>query len=826
MTRKLPPLIRCIILYLICSCHLSSSFSSNETLHNSQPYKSNKSYSFTKDEIQGKREEVRSLIEFAIDSYMDHGYPFDEVRPISCVPNTRNWDDPNDINKNDVLGNLTITLFDTLTTLAVIGDTSRFKSTVKLIDEIYNPQHFSFEHLNVTLQVFETTIRIVGSLLSSHLYATDPQKKVYLGDEYAKNPFLLTLAKNLADRLLPAYLTETGLPYPRINLMTGIRGIPEDHLSENNAAGMASPMFEFTLLSYLTGDSKYELVTRYAFNKIWQTRTQLGLIPSSINPKDGSIMVLMTGIGASIDSFYEYALKGAILFDDNELYQTWDQSYNALKLFSRHDWFYTNVMSTNGQLATGWVDSLSAFWPGLQVLDGDLEDSIRKHLLYNKLWNKFNAIPERWAFNPIPEQIIPHKKGDEGDQDEFLYSWKSIIPLEWYPLRPEFIESTYYLYRATGDPFYLNIGYQILNDLQTKYKAQCGFAGIQDISTNERQDRMETFVISETLKYLYLLFDESNEIHKTRDNIIFSTEAHPVWLNVEMKQWYNKTKYFNDTIYIDHLDRCQRFDDHVKKMDDNRQFEYQYLRFKPNNDDEPVERPIQGTCPNYIRDWGLQRNVTLLPYSNILSDTNDLFEIETRYDVSLPKSSGLDDMELNPSFYDQWSNPKMSQSKMKSTIDQFDLIFSFTNDYVPPSIEFEENNNKAKKKKKLFHFHQPFGTKKFSIGKMIPGQIDSYGKEIGLNSLLEVDFNNVADPRCNDKRDATSMFYSVTTVDGLRLNENDTIVINGTYIKPGLVKQRSSSSFFKSSVGSLEFGFNRANQLTLGCVPLTNVYLV
>lgn len=818
MNCKPTSLIPCVLLLLIWFCHLGSSFSSSETSHNSQSYTGTKSYSFTKDELLGKREEVRSLIEFAIDSYMDHGFPFDEVRPISCVPNTRNWGDPNDINKNDVLGNLTITLFDSLTTLAVIGDTSRFKSTVKLIDDIYNPKHFSFANHNATLQVFETTIRIVGSLLSSHLYAIDPQKKVYLGEEYAKNPFLLTLAKDLADRLLPAYLTETGLPYPRINLMTGTQGIPDDHMSENNAAGMASPMFEFTLLSYLTGDSKYELVTRYAFNKIWQTRTQLGLIPSSINPKDGSIMVLMTGIGASIDSFYEYALKGAILYDDNELYQTWDQSYNALKLFSRQDWFYTNVMSNNGQLATGWIDSLSAFWSGLQVLDGDLEDSIRKHLLYTKLWNKFNAIPERWAFNPIPEQIRPNKEAGNG-QDEFVYSWKSIIPLEWYPLRPEFVESTYYLYRATKDPFYLNIGYQILNALQTKYKAQCGFAGIQDIGTNERQDRMETFVISETLKYLYLLFDESNEIHKSRDNIIFSTEAHPVWLDVKMKQWYNETKYFNDTIYVDHLNRCQRFDEHVKQIDDNGQFEYQYLRFKRNDDNDSVERPTQGTCPNYMKDWNYQRNITLLPYSNILSDTKDLFELETRYDVSLPQSSDSNDIELNPLFYDQWANPKSSVSKLKSTLEYFDLIFALTNDYVSPKIEYNENKHRT------LHFHQPYGTKKFCVGKMIPGQIDSYGKEVSVDSLLKADFHNVADPRCNRKRDAMGMVYRVSIVDGLRLNDNDTIVINGTYIKPGLIKQRSSS-FFNSQVGSLEFGFNRANQLTLGCVPLTNVYLV
>lgn len=816
-------LIWCIILYFTNFCQLSFFFNSNETLN--IPHKINKPYSFTNDELLRKRNEVKELIDFAIDSYMDYGFPFDEVRPISCVPNTRNWDDPNDINKNDVLGNLTVTLFDTLTTVAIMGDLQRFKSTVKLIDDIYSPYNYSFETHNVTIQVFETTIRILGSLLSAHLYAIDPQKKVYLGKYYDKNPFLLVLAQNLADRLLPAYLTETGLPYPRINLMTGIVGIPEDHMLENNAAGMASPMFEFTLLSYLTGDSKYEMITRYAFDKIWETRTQLGLIPSSVNPQDGNILGLMTGIGASIDSFYEYALKGAILFDDNKLYQTWDQSYNSLKLFCRNDWFYTNVMSNTAQLATGWVDSLSAFWPGLQVLDGDLEDSMRKHLLFNKLWNEFQAIPERWAFNPIPENIISHEEdGENNGENEYLYSWKSIIPLEWYPLRPEFIESTYYLYRSTRDPFYLNIGYQILNDLKTKYKTKCGFAGIQDISTGERQDRMETFVISETLKYLYLLFDESNEIHNTRDNIIFSTEAHPVWLTVKMKQWYGKNRFFNDTIYIHHLNRCQRADNYIRQIDDG-QFENQYLRFRVNNENDLVKRPNFGSCPNYMKYWKVRREETnLLPYSQMLSETRDLFEIETRYQVSFPKTGKYNAIELNPSFYNQWSTPKYSQSQKKSTIEVFELMFSFSNDYVPPTIELEKDE---KKNNRTIYFHQPYGNKNFHVEKIIPGKIDTYGKDIGIEYLFGADLYNHADPRCNreENQRGASMVYRAIIADGIRLQENDIVVINGTEIKPSLIKP-ASSSFFKFEIGSLDLGYNGANQLTLGCIPLNNVYLI
>ena len=69
-----------------------------------------------------------------------------------------------------------------------------------------------------------------------------------------------------------------------------------------------------------------------------------------------------------------------------------------------------------------------------------------------------------------------------------------------YPLRPEFVESTWYLYRATQDPYYLDVAERILFDITTRSKVECGLAGIQDLRTNKRDDRMESFALSETLK--------------------------------------------------------------------------------------------------------------------------------------------------------------------------------------------------------------------------------------------------------------------------------------------------------------------------------------
>lgn len=116
---------------------------------------------------------------------------------------------------------------------------------------------------------------------------------------------------------------------------------------------------------------------------------------------------------------------------------------------------------------------------------------------------------------------------------------------ESYPLRPELIESIMYLYRATEDPFLLQAGEDILRSIQHSAKTPCGYATIKDVKDHRKEDRMESFFLSETTKYLYLLFDTDNFIHNQGQHgtvidtpngqcivesggYVFNTEAHPI----------------------------------------------------------------------------------------------------------------------------------------------------------------------------------------------------------------------------------------------------------------------------------------------------------
>ena len=120
---------------------------------------------------------------------------------------------------------------------------------------------------------------------------------------------------------------------------------------------------------------------------------------------------------------------------------------------------------------------------------GDLENAVISHQVFFSIWSKFNALPERFDFQ------------------------NKIANIGHYPLRPELIESTYFLYQATKNHSYLEVGERILNDLDRQARTSCGFGSLRSVGSNLLDDRMESFFLSETLKYLYLLFDTGTSLY-------------------------------------------------------------------------------------------------------------------------------------------------------------------------------------------------------------------------------------------------------------------------------------------------------------------------
>jgi ER degradation enhancer, mannosidase alpha-like 2 len=95
-----------------------------------------------------------------------------------------------------------------------------------------------------------------------------------------------------------------------------------------------------------------------------------------------------------------------------------------------------------------------------------------------------------------------------------------------YPLRPEIVESAYYLHRLTGDSKYLEMGRTFFTALKVCCRTDAGYTVLRDVTTQEQGDLMPSYFLAETLKYLYLLFapDEPPSLRQ----VVFNTEAHPL----------------------------------------------------------------------------------------------------------------------------------------------------------------------------------------------------------------------------------------------------------------------------------------------------------
>uniref|UniRef100_A0A0E0CRA8 alpha-1,2-Mannosidase n=1 Tax=Oryza meridionalis TaxID=40149 RepID=A0A0E0CRA8_9ORYZ len=250
-------------------------------------------------------------------------------------------------------------------------------------------------------------------------------------------------------------------------------------------------------LSRLTGDSRYEAAALRALRKLWSMRSSLNLVGTTLDVLTGKWIEYSSGIGAGVDSFYEYLIKAYVLFGSEEYWDMFHSAYLAVQKYFRHGPWYHEADMRTGE-ATHWqLTSLQAFWPG------DVAAANISHREFYNVWQRFGVLPERYLLN-----------------------FGMLHPTEkYYPLRPEFAESTFYLYQATKDPWYLEVGEAIIGSLNYYTKVDGGFASVRDVSTMKLEDHQHSFFLSETCKYLFLLYDDS---FLRNQNYIFTTEGHPL----------------------------------------------------------------------------------------------------------------------------------------------------------------------------------------------------------------------------------------------------------------------------------------------------------
>jgi hypothetical protein len=339
---------------------------------------------------------------------------------------------------------------------------------------------------DIFVKTFEVNIRILGGLLAMYQFTGDDK--------------VLAKAEDFGRRLLPAFNSSTGIPYYWVNLKTGeVKG------ETVNMAEGGSCLIEMGMLSRYTGNAVYYEKAKQASMAIFCMRSPVGLIGESININTGVWTDSISHIGACIDSYYEYLYKGWLLFNDKDLKNMWDESIVSIQKYLTDEvdssLWYCRVNMNTGKRVSRVVTLYDAFFPGVLALSGDLDHAARYQDSWNSLWNK----------NGLEPMVYDYGK-------------KEILDAS-YDLNPEIIESAYYLYYFTGDKKYKERAAQYFNDLMAYCRTDVAFTCIKDVTTKEKKDHMETFFLAETLKYLYLIFADQDEVNP--DKCVFSTEAHP-----------------------------------------------------------------------------------------------------------------------------------------------------------------------------------------------------------------------------------------------------------------------------------------------------------
>ncbi|MDE1986978.1 MAG: glycoside hydrolase family 47 protein [Alphaproteobacteria bacterium] len=424
---------------------------------------------FSKVEAAKLAGQVKREFLHAWTNYETYAWGHDELRPLSRT--AKDWyGQP-----------LLMTPVDALDTLIIMHLDGEANKARKLIDT-----KLSFDR-DISVKNFEITIRLLGGLLSSYEMSNDPR--------------LLELAHDLGDRLLPVFASPTGLPYVNVNLRTGaVSG------TDTNPAETGSLILEFCTLSRLTGNPVYCAKAKRALVETFRRRSPIGLVGDGLDAATGKWTSPDSHVSGGIDSYLEYQWKCWKLLGDRDCLDMWKASIAAVNKYDADErggelWYGHVDMNTGRRTATEW-GALDAFFPGLLAFSGDIARARRLQDSSFEMWNVTGVEPEiyNYATGKIED---PH-----------------------YELRPEIVESTYYLWRLTGDPKYRRMGAKMFADFVAACRVPYGYAALDDVVTKQKADRMESFAFAETFKYFYLLFAPRTALDF--DRVVFNTEAHPL----------------------------------------------------------------------------------------------------------------------------------------------------------------------------------------------------------------------------------------------------------------------------------------------------------
>jgi mannosyl-oligosaccharide alpha-1,2-mannosidase len=470
----------------------------------------------TAQNVASRKAAVKETFRRCWSSYRLRAFTKDELAPISG-------------GARDSFGAWGATLVDSLDTLWIMGLEDEFAEAVNAaVDIDFGPK------ISGEINVFETVIRYLGGFLGAYDISGCHDVR------------LLNKAVEVADMAYAAFDTPTRMPISRWSPQKAVDG--EEQLAPESVliAEVASFSVEFTRLSQLTGDMRYydaiSRVTDVLDQQQGQTKLP-GMWPISVNMRKPDLTFDgFFGLGAMADSAYEYLpkmyqlLKGAgaqakqysKLYEyamataiESTLYRPMTKDKADILIASSN---VDGSRETKGQHLVCFAGGMFAL--GNRLFGNATHLDIGRKITDGCVWTYKNApngiMPEVFSMTPCPTF-----EACDYTQEESEWSPFSEVHDTRYILRPEAIESVFYMYRITGEKKYQDIAWEMFQAIDSQTKTEFANAAIGNVMKTpvELSDSMESFWLAETLKYFYLIFDEPDRI--SLDDFVLNTEAHP-----------------------------------------------------------------------------------------------------------------------------------------------------------------------------------------------------------------------------------------------------------------------------------------------------------
>ncbi|KAE9598992.1 hypothetical protein Lal_00022375 [Lupinus albus] len=495
-----------------------------------------------------RQQKVKEAFIHAWSGYKKFAMGYDELMPLSQ-------------HGTDGLGGLGATVVDALDTAMIMGIDEVVAEAGSWVEKQLSERISKKGQVNL----FETTIRVLGGLLSAY-HLSGGENRLNLTHAGPKPAVYLQTAKDLADRLLSAF-TASPTPIPFSDVILHDKSAHPAPGGLSSTSEVSTLQLEFNYLSSVSGDPKYSLEAMKVLDHIKNLPKVEGLVPIYISPQSGQFSGENIRLGSRGDSYYEYLIKvwlqcrASTDSNTSYLHEMYTEAMKGVRhLLVRKS--IPNGLVFVGELPYGpksdfspKMDHLVCFLPGTLAL-GATKGLTKKQAMKNSMLHfedlenlKLAEDLAKTCFEMYsvtstglaPEIAYFHteefsEEGLDGGNKSSEYVNDIIIkPADRHNLlRPETVESLFILYRITEDPKYREWGWQIFEAFEKHTKVDTGgYCSLGDVTSipPHRRDKMETFFLGETLKYLYLLFGHNSLI--PLDKFVFNTEAHPIPINLK-----------------------------------------------------------------------------------------------------------------------------------------------------------------------------------------------------------------------------------------------------------------------------------------------------